>query len=159
MATRIGSGQMLSIWGNADSVNVQKVLWCCEEIGLPYHRTDVGRHVGVVDTQAFRALNPNGLFRGVVRTPEAQRDVRAITAARLASLDALEILDARLAISQYVGADTLTMGDIALVRRAGFARGLPQGSHVAPGMNAFPCGSSPTSLVRDRCTISAPRRK
>lgn len=52
---------MLRIWGNADSVNVQKVLWCCEELGLAYERIDAGRHFGVVDTPAFRALNPNGL--------------------------------------------------------------------------------------------------
>jgi glutathione S-transferase len=52
---------MLRIWGNADSVNVQKVLWCCEELGLAYQRIDAGRHFGVVDTPAFRALNPNGL--------------------------------------------------------------------------------------------------
>jgi len=29
---------MLRIWGNADSVNVQKVLWCCEELGLRHER-------------------------------------------------------------------------------------------------------------------------
>jgi glutathione S-transferase len=52
---------MLRIWGNADSVNVQKVLWCCEELGLAYERVDAGRYFGVVDTPAFRALNPNGL--------------------------------------------------------------------------------------------------
>jgi glutathione S-transferase len=52
---------MLKIWGNADSVNVQKVLWCCEELGVAYERIDAGRHFGVVDTPAFRALNPNGL--------------------------------------------------------------------------------------------------
>lgn len=52
---------MLRIWGNADSVNVQKVLWCCEELGLGYERIDAGRHFGVVDTPEFRAMNPNGL--------------------------------------------------------------------------------------------------
>lgn len=52
---------MLTLWGNADSVNVQKVLWCCEEAGIAYRRIDAGRHFGVVDTPAFRALNPNGL--------------------------------------------------------------------------------------------------
>jgi glutathione S-transferase len=52
---------MLRIWGNADSVNVQKVLWCCEELGLAYDRIDAGRHFGVVRTPAFLALNPNGL--------------------------------------------------------------------------------------------------
>jgi len=52
---------MLKIWGNADSINVQKVLWCCEELGLPYERIDAGRHYGVVNTAEFRKLNPNGL--------------------------------------------------------------------------------------------------
>src|SRR6185503_16880325 len=46
---------------NADSVNVQKVLWCCEELGLSYECIDAGRHFGVVNTPAFLALNPNGL--------------------------------------------------------------------------------------------------
>jgi glutathione S-transferase len=53
--------KMLRVWGNADSVNVQKVLWCCEELGLAYERIDAGRHFGVVDMPEFRALNPNGL--------------------------------------------------------------------------------------------------
>jgi glutathione S-transferase len=52
---------LLTLWGNADSVNVQKVMWCCEEAGLAYRRIGAGRHFGVVDTPAFRALNPNGL--------------------------------------------------------------------------------------------------
>jgi len=52
---------MLRIWGNADSINVQKVLWCCEELGLEYDRIDAGRHFGVVNTPHFRKLNPNGL--------------------------------------------------------------------------------------------------
>ncbi len=42
-------------------MNVQKVLWCCEELGLAYQRIDAGRHFGVVDTPEFLALNPNGL--------------------------------------------------------------------------------------------------
>jgi glutathione S-transferase len=52
---------MITVWGNADSVNVQKVLWCCEELALDYRRIDAGRHFGVVGTPAFRELNPNGL--------------------------------------------------------------------------------------------------
>jgi glutathione S-transferase len=52
---------MITVWGNADSINVQRVLWCCEELALDYRRIDAGRHFGVVDTPAFRNLNPNGL--------------------------------------------------------------------------------------------------
>ncbi len=52
---------MLVVWGRNNSVNVQKVLWCCEEMALAYRRTDAGGPFGVVDTPAYRALNPNGL--------------------------------------------------------------------------------------------------
>lgn len=50
----------IKIWGRNNSSNVRKVLWLCEEIGLPYDRVDAGREYGVVDTPAYRALNPNG---------------------------------------------------------------------------------------------------
>ncbi|MEO8135070.1 MAG: glutathione S-transferase family protein [Betaproteobacteria bacterium] len=52
---------MLVIWGRDNSVNVQKVLWCCEEIGLDYERIDAGGPFGVINTPEYRALNPNGL--------------------------------------------------------------------------------------------------
>jgi len=52
---------MLKIWGRNNSVNVQKVLWCCEEMGVPYQRLDAGGSFGVVNTPQYRALNPNGL--------------------------------------------------------------------------------------------------
>ena len=52
---------MLVIWGRKNSVNVQKVLWCCEEMNLAYRRIDAGGAFGVVNTAAYRNLNPNGL--------------------------------------------------------------------------------------------------
>ena len=52
---------MLRIWGRSNSVNVQKALWCCEEMSLPYERVDAGGSFGVVNTQQYRHLNPNGL--------------------------------------------------------------------------------------------------
>jgi len=33
---------MLVIWGRNNSVNVQKALWCCEEMSIPYKRIDAG---------------------------------------------------------------------------------------------------------------------
>lgn len=50
----------LKIWGRANSVNVQKVLWCARELGLPFERIDAGMQYGQVDTPAYRILNPNG---------------------------------------------------------------------------------------------------
>lgn len=52
---------MLSIWGRDNSVNVQKALWVCEELALPYERIDAGGTFGVVNTPQYRNLNPNGL--------------------------------------------------------------------------------------------------
>lgn len=53
---------MLKIWGRASSVNVQKVLWAADELGLAYERIDLGGRFGGTDTAAYRALNPNGLI-------------------------------------------------------------------------------------------------
>jgi glutathione S-transferase len=52
---------MLKIWGRNNSVNVQKALWCCEELGLQYQRIEAGSAFGIVNTPQYRALNPNGL--------------------------------------------------------------------------------------------------
>ncbi len=52
---------MLIIWGRLSSVNVQKVVWCADELGLAYERRDAGGKFGVNDTPAYLAMNPNGL--------------------------------------------------------------------------------------------------
>jgi glutathione S-transferase len=56
----MAAAKKIKIWGRKTSSNVKKVLWLCDEIGLPYDRVDAGREFGVVDTPAYRALNPNG---------------------------------------------------------------------------------------------------
>jgi glutathione S-transferase len=60
---------MLKIWGRNNSVNVQKVLWCCEEMQVQYQRLDAGGSFGVVNTPQYRALNPNGLVPTVEDGP------------------------------------------------------------------------------------------
>ncbi len=52
---------MLTIWGRTNSINVQKVLCCCDEIGLPYTRIDAGMAFGINKTDDYLAMNPNGL--------------------------------------------------------------------------------------------------
>jgi len=52
---------MLTIWGRTNSINVQKVLWCCAELGLAYTRIDAGGAHGVTNTPEYLALNPNAL--------------------------------------------------------------------------------------------------
>jgi glutathione S-transferase len=50
---------MLKLWGRVNSLNVQKVLLCLDELGLPYQRKDAGLEFGIVDTPDYKALNPN----------------------------------------------------------------------------------------------------
>jgi glutathione S-transferase len=52
---------MLKIWGRTDSSNVQKVLWCCGELGLNFERVDWGGQFGGNNDPTYRELNPNGL--------------------------------------------------------------------------------------------------
>ncbi|WP_322060746.1 glutathione S-transferase [Paraburkholderia sp. J63] len=51
---------MIKIWGRPNSVNVQKVLWCCDELVLPFERIDAGGPFGHLDDPAYLAMNPNG---------------------------------------------------------------------------------------------------
>jgi len=48
---------MLRILGEATSINVRKVLWACEELGVAYSRSDTGAELGE---------NPNGLVPVIV---------------------------------------------------------------------------------------------
>jgi len=51
----------MRILGKASSINVRKVLWTCEELGLRYEQEQYGSGFMPTDTPAFRALNPNAL--------------------------------------------------------------------------------------------------
>ena len=52
-------GQII-IWGRANSVNVQKVLWCLHELDLAYERIDAGMAYGKNREAEYLAMNPNG---------------------------------------------------------------------------------------------------
>ena len=56
----------LRILGRANSFNVRKVLWTCDEIGIPYAREDWGRGYRSTEDPEFRALNPTGQVPVVV---------------------------------------------------------------------------------------------
>lgn len=64
---------MLRIWGRPTSTCTMRVLWTCAEAGVPFdltlasatmgaagHVSRGGAAFGVVDTPAYRAMNPNG---------------------------------------------------------------------------------------------------
>ena len=50
---------MLKIWGRVNSINVMKVMWCVEELGIAHERIDAGMAYGVVDEDFYAKLNPN----------------------------------------------------------------------------------------------------
>jgi glutathione S-transferase len=50
---------MLTVWGRRTSSNVQALMWCIGELGLPYVRNDIGHRFGGTDTEEFARLNPN----------------------------------------------------------------------------------------------------
>lgn len=52
---------MLKIWGREDSLNVQKVMLCVRELGIPFEHINAGRHYGILDEPWYLAMNPNGL--------------------------------------------------------------------------------------------------
>lgn len=51
--------RMLQILGRITSINVRKVLWTADELGLAYTREDWGLPLRDPNTPSFRALNPN----------------------------------------------------------------------------------------------------
>jgi len=51
---------MVRLLGRATSSNVQKVLWCLRELGVPFAREDYGGMHGRTRDEAYLRLNPNG---------------------------------------------------------------------------------------------------
>ena len=44
---------MIRIWGGSTSLNVQKVLWCCVELGIAFERIDWAGPFGGNDDPAY----------------------------------------------------------------------------------------------------------
>jgi glutathione S-transferase len=49
----------LKIWGRTNSANVQKPLWVCDEMGVPYELEEVGGAFGRTKDPEYLAMNPN----------------------------------------------------------------------------------------------------
>jgi glutathione S-transferase len=49
----------ITVWGRANSVNVQKALWCLSELDLAYERIDAGMEFGRNFDPEYLAMNPN----------------------------------------------------------------------------------------------------
>lgn len=50
---------MLKVWGRMSSINVRKVVWAGQELGLTLQRTEAGGPFGVVKEPGYLRMNPN----------------------------------------------------------------------------------------------------
>lgn len=75
---------MLHLWGRISSINVRKVVWTAQELGLTLQRTDAGGPFGIVKEPGYRQKNPNALVPliedGEVRIWESNVIVRYLCA-------------------------------------------------------------------------------
>jgi len=69
---------VLHILGRANSFNVRKVLWTCEELGIPYIREDYGRGFRATNTPEFLRLNPTGQVPVVLADGRVMRESNTI---------------------------------------------------------------------------------
>ncbi|MEK9671328.1 MAG: glutathione S-transferase family protein [Rhodospirillaceae bacterium] len=53
---------MLRVLGRASSINVQKVMWLIDELGLEAERVDIGGKFGGDKVPEYLSKNPNGLI-------------------------------------------------------------------------------------------------
>lgn len=95
---------MLKILGRANSFNVRKVLWLCDEIGLPFKREDYGRGFRPTNTPEFLKLNPTGQVPCVIDDGFVMRESHAILRYLAAKHDATSLFPADLHRRQQIEA-------------------------------------------------------
>ena len=71
-------GNVLRILGRANSFNVRKVLWLCEELDIPFTREDWGRGYRTTSDPEFLKFNPIGLIPAVIDGDAVLRESNAI---------------------------------------------------------------------------------
>ncbi len=102
----MSAGDTLRIWGRTSSINVRKVVWTVQELGLSAQRTDAGGHFGLVTEPEYRAMNPNGMVPlledGDVTLWESNVIVRYLCARHAAGTLYPEPLAARFAAEMWM---------------------------------------------------------
>ena len=131
---------MLKIYGTKASSNVQKVLWCCSEIGVPFERDEnIGGPSRKDRTPTYVALNPNGLIptidedgfilwesNVIVRYLSAKHSMGKLCPVRSQASRRRRALDG-LAADDHCSADGRCVPRAAAEARGGNARGSDQG--------------------------------
>ena len=97
---------MLKIYGRANSINVRKVLWVADEIGVAFEREDYGRGFKPTNDPAFRRVSRFGVIPVIDDDGYILRESNTITrylAARHGRTDLLPTdLEARAIVEQWM---------------------------------------------------------
>jgi glutathione S-transferase len=109
-AAEIGSSAAASgplrVLGRANSFNVRKVLWVCDEIGIPFVREDFGRGFKPTNTPEFLRLNLTGQVPVVIDGTRVMRESNTIVRYLAAKHHATDLypddLGRRQAIEQWM---------------------------------------------------------
>ncbi len=75
ISSQISSGGPIRILGRSNSFNVRKVLWACDEIGIPFTREDYGRGFAPTNTPEFLRLNLTGQVPVAIDGTRVMREV------------------------------------------------------------------------------------
>jgi glutathione S-transferase len=96
----------LRILGRKNSFNVRKVLWVCDEIGIPFVREDFGRGFRATNTPEFLKLNLTGQVPVVIDGARVMRESNTIVRYLAAKYKAVDLypedLGQRQAIEQWM---------------------------------------------------------
>ena len=119
----------LKVLGRATSINVRKILWAADEMGLNYEREDWGMPLRDPHEPAFLALNPNALVPVIIEDHPLGRAVAAGAAGvRIAKPgDALSLNRAIAAVARDLPAGVVEKAKVCIldllgIAAAGFAR-------------------------------------
>ena len=56
---------MLKIWGRISSINVRKVVFAAQWLGIPFERVDAGHEFGIEKPAEYIEMNPNSLVPAI----------------------------------------------------------------------------------------------
>lgn len=127
---------MRQLLGRANSVNVMKVIWLLEELGLPFERRDMGGAFGGNKEPEYLALNPNAVVPTLVEDDfvlwESNVILRYLAAAhadghRFWPKD----VRARARVDQWMDWQQTTLGDPMRIVFWGYVRTPPEQRNMA----------------------------
>lgn len=90
-SSQISSGGPIRILGRSNSFNVRKVLWVCDEIGIPFTREDYGRGFAPTNTPEFLKLNLTGQVPVVIDGGRVMRESNTIVRYLAAKYNAVDL--------------------------------------------------------------------